>query len=210
MSSIRSVRQNNPLTYRHLKIYLHIATVSQDSPCPPEPRQRNLPSPWAQLTTSRKRRSAERCSLAWDAGLATGEASLINVRMPTEYREIYRECAANVAPDLPRPRVVMKSSNQMKTQPLYVICRSGNRPTRAGRKTFPLMQQVQMTAGLLVALGTLMGYFVHPHFVGLPAFVGAGLILAAAAEWCPMTSAIASRPWNQCHIENGGGSCSAW
>lgn len=70
-------------------------------------------------------------------------------------------------------------------------------PVVRGKASLPLMQQVQMTAGFLVVLGVVLAYFVHPFFVGLSAFVGAGLVFAGATGLCPMASLIARMPWNQ-------------
>jgi rhodanese-related sulfurtransferase len=49
-----------------------------------------------------------------------------------------------------------------------------------------LQRQVQIGAGSLAVVGTLLGLFVLPWFFGVPAFVGAGLITAgvtAFAAW---------------------------
>ncbi len=165
------------------------------------------------------------------------DIDVIDVRMPTEFREIHAQCARNVPLDSLDPRAVMAARNGSADQPLYVICRSGNRSAQAckkfidagfenvinveggtvawekaklpvvrGKKAFPLMQQVQLTAGFLTLLGVVLAYFVHPYFVGLSAFIGAGLMFAGATGSCPMASGIAKMPWNQCE---GGGSCSA-
>ncbi|QDV14170.1 Inner membrane protein YgaP [Rosistilla oblonga] len=79
-------------------------------------------------------------------------------------------------------------------------------PVVRGKQTMPLMQQVQLTAGSLVLLGAVLGYFVHPYFIGLSAFVGAGLMFAGATGTCGMASMLGKMPWNQC--AGGGGSCS--
>ncbi|TWT89369.1 rhodanese-like domain-containing protein [Neorhodopirellula pilleata] len=77
-------------------------------------------------------------------------------------------------------------------------------PVVRGKKAFPLMRQVQLTAGFLTVLGVVLAYLVHPNFVGLSAFIGAGLMFAGATGFCPMANAIAKMPWNQCQ----GSSCS--
>ncbi len=165
------------------------------------------------------------------------DIDVIDVRMPTEFREIHAECARSIPLGSLDPNSVMAARNGCADQPLYVICRSGNRSAQAcrkfldagfesvvnveggttawqkaglrvvrGRKAFPLMQQVQLAAGFLTLLGAMLTYFVHPYFIGLPAFVGAGLIFAGATGSCPMASGLAKMPWNQC---KDGGSCSA-
>jgi rhodanese-related sulfurtransferase len=168
-----------------------------------------------------------------------GEIDLIDVRMPTEFRQVHAECARNVPLETIDPKAVMAQRNGSADQPLYVICRSGNRSTEAckkflnagfpnvvnvdggtmawdqaglpvvrGKKSLPLMQQVQITAGFLTVLGIVLAYFVHPYFAGLSAFVGAGLMFAGVTGLCPMASFIAKMPWNQCGDGGCGSSCS--
>lgn len=60
-----------------------------------------------------------------------------------------------------------------------------------------LERQVRIAAGLLVVLGTALGYFVHPYLLGLPAFVGAGLVFAGITDTCGMGMLLAKMPWNQ-------------
>ena len=45
-------------------------------------------------------------------------------------------------------------------------------------------------------LGALLGWFVHPAFVFLSAFVGAGLIFAGVTDTCSMGMLLAKMPWN--------------
>jgi rhodanese-related sulfurtransferase len=73
-----------------------------------------------------------------------------------------------------------------------------------GEKVFSLERQVRITAGLMVIAGVLLGWFVHPYFYGLSAFVGAGLIFAGITDSCPMALLIAKMPWN---AENQSCSC---
>lgn len=74
-----------------------------------------------------------------------------------------------------------------------------------GQKTISLERQVRIAAGLLVLLGTAVGYFVHPAALGLAAFVGAGLTFAGITDTCGMAMLLAKMPWNQA----SGASCSA-
>jgi rhodanese-related sulfurtransferase len=66
----------------------------------------------------------------------------------------------------------------------------------SGRK-LPIMRQVQITAGALVALGVVMGLTVSPWFHGLAAFVGCGLMFAGISGWCGMAKMLAVMPWNR-------------
>lgn len=70
-------------------------------------------------------------------------------------------------------------------------------PVVRGRKTISLERQVRIAAGSLVFIGSLLGVFVHPAFIGLAAFVGAGLIFAGVTDRCGMALLLARMPWNQ-------------
>lgn len=60
-----------------------------------------------------------------------------------------------------------------------------------------LERQVRFTAGLLILLGVALTLVVHPYFIVLPAFVGAGLTFAGATDWCGMAMLLAKMPWNR-------------
>jgi rhodanese-related sulfurtransferase len=64
-------------------------------------------------------------------------------------------------------------------------------------KVIGLERQVRIAAGSLVILGVILAKFVHPDFIWLSAFVGAGLIFAGITDWCGMGMLLASLPWNQ-------------
>jgi rhodanese-related sulfurtransferase len=70
-------------------------------------------------------------------------------------------------------------------------------PVVRGQKTISLERQVRIAAGSLVVLGTALGAFVHPAFLGLSAFVGAGLVFAGVTDTCGMGMLLARMPWNQ-------------
>ncbi|PSN20691.1 hypothetical protein C7271_01020 [filamentous cyanobacterium CCP5] len=60
-----------------------------------------------------------------------------------------------------------------------------------------LMRQVQIVAGSLVFLGTLLGAFISPWFLILSGFVGAGLMFAGISDTCMMGMLLAKLPYNQ-------------
>jgi rhodanese-related sulfurtransferase len=69
---------------------------------------------------------------------------------------------------------------------------------RAGAGRVPdLMRQVQMTAGSLVLLGTVLGALASPWFLLLSGGVGAGLVYAGATGTCGMAMLLARMPWNR-------------
>lgn len=78
-------------------------------------------------------------------------------------------------------------------------------PVVRGKNAISLERQVRIAAGSLVLLGALLGYFVHPYFIGLSAFVGAGLVFAGITDTCGMGMMLAKMPWNRCEAS---GSCS--
>ncbi|HSU54231.1 MAG TPA: rhodanese-like domain-containing protein [Candidatus Dormibacteraeota bacterium] len=60
-----------------------------------------------------------------------------------------------------------------------------------------LERQVRIAAGAIVLTGTLLGVFVHPGFLVLPGFAGAGLVFAGLTDICGMGMLLARMPWNQ-------------
>jgi rhodanese-related sulfurtransferase len=75
-------------------------------------------------------------------------------------------------------------------------------PVELNRKApISLMRQVQIAAGSLVLLGILLGLWVSPWFLGLSAFVGAGLAFAGATGFCGMARLLAVMPWNRRAVE---------
>jgi rhodanese-related sulfurtransferase len=71
-------------------------------------------------------------------------------------------------------------------------------PVALDRKApLPTMRQVQIVAGSLVALGTVLGATVAPAFYALSAFVGIGLVFAGVTGICGMERILALMPWNR-------------
>lgn len=70
--------------------------------------------------------------------------------------------------------------------------------TRANRNApIEIMRQVQITAGSIVLLGAILSATVHPAFIWLSAFIGAGLLFAGASGWCGMARLLGLMPWNR-------------
>lgn len=61
-------------------------------------------------------------------------AQLVDVRMPTEYREVHADGAKNYPLDALNPKSIFESRNGSSGEPLYVICKSGGRSTKAVQK----------------------------------------------------------------------------
>ena len=162
---------------------------------------------------------------------------LIDVRTPVEFREVHLTSARNVPLDQLDPQALIQARNSSDTEPLYVICKAGGRAQQAcerfikagfsnvvnveggttacvaaglavvrGQKAISLERQVRIAAGSLVVLGA-AGSLIHPAFIGLSAFVGAGLVFAGITDTCGMGMLLARMPWNRCSAGNDG-SCS--
>lgn len=57
-------------------------------------------------------------------------------------------------------------------------------------------RQVQIVAGSLVAIGTLLGVGLNPWFLAVPAFVGLGLVFAGVTNTCGMAVLLSKLPYN--------------
>lgn len=79
---------------------------------------------------------------------------------------------------------------------------------RGTSNVLPLDRQVRIAAGLMVCVGAALAWQVHPVFIGLCAFVGAGLVFAGLTDICPMATLVAKMPWNQASCPGGTCSCS--
>lgn len=152
---------------------------------------------------------------------------LIDVRTPVEFREVHVPFARNLPLDqlnttklvsgrqgsLAPLYVICKSGSRGK-QACEKLMNAGCEnvvnveggtfaweqagfPVTRGRKAMSLERQVRIAAGTLVFLGSVLGAFVHPYWIGLSAFVGAGLVFAGVTDTCGMGMLIARMPWNQ-------------
>jgi rhodanese-related sulfurtransferase len=70
-------------------------------------------------------------------------------------------------------------------------------PVVRGKKAISLERQVRIAAGLLVLIGVVLGWLIHPACSGLAAFVGAGLVFAGVTDTCGMGLVLAQMPWNR-------------
>ncbi len=65
------------------------------------------------------------------------------------------------------------------------------------KKVMSLERQVRIAAGSFVVVGSALGFWVHPAWIGLSAFVGAGLVFSGLTDTCGMAMVLARMPWNQ-------------
>lgn len=156
---------------------------------------------------------------------------LIDVRTPVEFREVHVTFARNIPLDQLDVAKVASGRNG-STGSLYMICRSGSRgkqaceklaaaglnvanveggtlawdqaglPVVRGKKAISLERQVRIAAGLMVVTGSALGYFIDPIWIGLAAFVGAGLTFAGITDTCGMGLLLAKMPWNKVTVSS--------
>ena len=153
---------------------------------------------------------------------------VLDVRTPAEFAAVHVPQAVNIPLDELDPANLHTSGRFPNDQPVYFLCQSGGRATRAAEKfaqlgyqqaivveggtsawedaglpvtrgagVIGLERQVRIAAGSLVLAGVILSYAVHPWFIGLSAFVGAGLVFAGVTDWCGMGLLLAKAPWNQ-------------
>ena len=79
-----------------------------------------------------------------------------------------------------------------------MACVEAGLPVVRGKKAISLERQVRIAAGSFVVLGAALSWFVHPAFLGLSVFVGAGLVFAGITDTCGMGMILARMPWNEC------------
>lgn len=121
----------------------------------------------------------------------------------------------------------IKAQKLDSNRPLYILCRAGGRAAKAAESfrevglenvhvidggilncetcgvpvkkgdVISLERQVRIAVGSTVLLGVMLGALVSPWFYALPAFCGAGLIMAGVTEWCGMALLLARAPWNK-------------
>lgn len=163
---------------------------------------------------------------------------LIDVRTPIEFREVHVSFARNVPldrldaagvaagrDDSSPPLYVICRSGSRGKQACEKLLAAGctdvvnveggtqawdqaGLPVVRGKKAVSLERQVRVAAGSLVLLGSALGALVHPYFIALAAFVGAGLVFAGITDTCGMAMLLARMPWNHapgpqaCHIPN--------
>ena len=158
-------------------------------------------------------------------GMLAAGVPLIDVRTPGEFAALHATEAQNIPLDLleqtklheiaPAGRALFicqggnrskKACEQLSALPNFeaysviggtAAWSAAGLPTIKGHGVISLERQVRIVAGLLVLLGTILGLTVHRYFLGVPLFVGAGLIFAGVTDFCGMAMMLARLPWNR-------------
>ena len=78
-------------------------------------------------------------------------------------------------------------------------------PVVREKKVLSIERQVRITVGILVLIGAMLGWIIHPAFISISAFVGTGLVFAGITDRCRMRMMLEKMPWNQLsqECENG-------
>ncbi len=170
------------------------------------------------------------------AGMKTGELVLVDVRTELEYAGVHATGAVHHPIDALDVKSIMV---KYPGKTICCICKGGTRGGKAAeqfaaagcrsianvsggteawiasglpvdrRNVISLERQVRIVAGLIVLAGAMLAWLVHPYFIGVCAFVGAGLAFAGITDFCGMGLLIAKMPWNKNLTSKscGGSSC---
>ncbi|MCK6471435.1 MAG: rhodanese-like domain-containing protein [Planctomycetes bacterium] len=162
-----------------------------------------------------------------NAKAARGEpVELIDVRTPIEFREVHATPARNLPLDTLDARALLEGRDKDKPLYFIckggdrgrMACRklldagaqkivnaeggtqawtAAGLPVVQGKNAVSLERQVRIAAGTLVLIGIGLGVLVNPYWLGLSAFVGAGLVFAGITDTCGMGMLMAKMPWNR-------------
>lgn len=162
--------------------------------------------------------------------IVSGESlEMIDVRTPAEFNEAHVDVARCV-PLHTMDAVKFMAARGTPGSPLYVICQSGARgqeacrkfvaagydnvvnveggtqawtaaglPVNRGRKAVPLDGQVRIAIGSIVLASALLS-LLHPYFLAITIFMGAGLIYSGISGFCGLAMLLARAPWNQSDV----------
>lgn len=155
------------------------------------------------------------------------EVLLIDVRTPIEFQEVHVEFARNIPlnrletdavlskqadPERPIYFICRSGSrgrqacerlktlgvtNAVNVDGGTLAWEQAGLPVIRGKKAISLERQVRIAAGTLILTSITLAILIHPYWIGLAAFVGAGLIFAGVTDYCGMGLLLARMPWNQ-------------
>jgi rhodanese-related sulfurtransferase len=80
---------------------------------------------------------------------------------------------------------------------LQAWTQEGKEVTRGTHRVWDIDRQVRFAAGSLVLTGVILSMFLHPYWIALSAFVGAGLVFSGVTNTCGMALCLARMPWNK-------------
>jgi rhodanese-related sulfurtransferase len=152
---------------------------------------------------------------------------LLDVRTPAEFREVHVPFARNVPLEKVDPETLRAAQEHAPEALVYLICRLGTRgehacaklkaagvnavnieggtlawdaaglPVVRGRKVIPLDGQVRIAIGFIVLTSSVLAVLVHPYWIVVAGFMGAGLMFSGISGFCGLALILARMPWNQ-------------
>lgn len=153
---------------------------------------------------------------------AAGAVALIDVRTPAEYREVHAEGAVLMPLDQLDPKALdatkpvyliceagtraARAAEKLRAAGFAeaIVVDGGTKrwidaglPVVRGRKAMSIFRQVRIVAGTLVLVGLGLGLWIHPAWLGLSAFIAAGLVFSGITDSCGMGWCLAKMPWNR-------------
>jgi rhodanese-related sulfurtransferase len=163
------------------------------------------------------------CTAVCEALKAPENIQIIDVRTPLEFDGVKLAGAVNI----PLDEIQNRAGEIKKDKKLILVCKSGMRagraaetlgkygyeacvmeggmtawqkaglPVCAGKERLSLERQVQLTIGLMVLTGVILGFTVNKLFFLIPGFIGCGLTFAGLTGTCALALLIAKAPWNK-------------
>ncbi len=151
---------------------------------------------------------------------------LIDVRTPEEFGALHVEFAKNIpldrfdtakaasgGADGAKPLYIICRSGARAGQACKLLAAAGVKAVnveggslawekaglpvvRHAARGISMERQVRIAAGCLVVAGVALGWAAHPAWLGLAAFVGAGLIFAGITDSCGLALFLSRMPWN--------------
>jgi rhodanese-related sulfurtransferase len=133
-------------------------------------------------------------------------AAVMRTRADAAHQPLYVICRSGSRGQMAREKFERAGfSNVVNVEGGTLACVEAGLPVVRGKKAIALERQVRIAAGSLVLLGALLGWLIHPAFIGVCAFVGAGLLFSGITDTCGMGLLLARMPWNRCSA--GADSC---
>lgn len=176
-------------------------------------------------TTSTRAETSVRRATPADIHKNKSEALLIDVSTPAEFRESHIDGSVLHPLSHLNPREIGRmaenkascvlicrsgkragqAAEKLKADGISNVCileggiqawEASGLPLNRGQKTISLERQVRIAAGAFVLTGAVLALTIHPAWIALSGFVGAGLIFAGITDTCGMGMLIARMPWN--------------
>lgn len=141
----------------------------------------------------------------WDAGHILGARHMPLSRLAEESGRLDKGRPVHVVCEMgPRARKAGQTLESKAFSDLRVVVpgmsewRDRGWPLRAEEtRVWPIERQVRFTVGVLLLSGATLAWGVHPAFLGIPAFLGLGLLYSAVTGRCGLAAALLLMPWNR-------------